>query len=144
MPQPKKKPEAKPKPKPKAKPAAAPAAEPEIIDVMPEPLPADPGQDVVLVSQVELVTFQQHVLGLEEEVACLDGEAASLKSTVNKLKAKVYPEIKPWYTSFGIWLALALTACSLYLVFVFYMSQTGHHVVMPAWFFQWLDLIVPR
>jgi len=33
---------------------------------------------------------------------------------------------KPWYKSFGVWLALILTLAMLYCIYLLYMKGTGH------------------
>lgn len=48
-----------------------------------------------------------------------------------ELKKVVNPEPKPWYMSIGVWLAILLTLIVLYLVYVFYMAETGHNVILP-------------
>lgn len=60
----------------------------------------------------------------------LEADIIELQSQVDQLFKKE-PE-KPWYMSFGVWLAIILTIIAIYLAYVFYMSETGHTVIIPA------------
>jgi|GEM_PF-3650166 len=72
--------------------------------------------------QSELDNLRANVDDLREENTRLYRE----------LKAALDKKSKPWYTSAGIWLAILLTLIMIYLVYVFYMSETGHSVVLPG------------
>jgi len=78
--------------------------------------------------QNELDSLKSNLDNLREENTRLYRE---LKSALNK-KSKP----KPWYTSAGVWLAILLTLVMIYLVYVFYMSETGHNVILPE-FLNW-------
>jgi uncharacterized membrane protein YukC len=77
----------------------------------------------------------------------LQNDLDSLKSNFNDFKeenTRLYKELKavsnpkqnPWYASAGVWLAILLTLAMIYLVYVFYMSETGHNVILPE-FLNW-------
>lgn len=72
--------------------------------------------------------LQDEIDRLRDELNAKYEENARLYKELKKI---VNPEPKPWYTSFGIWLAILLTLIALYLVYVFYMAETGHHVILP-------------
>jgi len=76
--------------------------------------------------QSELDNLRANVDDLREENTRLYRE----------LKAALDKKSKPWYTSAGIWLAILLTLIMIYLVYVFYMSETGHNVILPE-FLNW-------
>lgn len=78
----------------------------------------------------------------KKTVSELQDEIDKLKTELNnrceentrlykELKKVINPEPKPWYTSFGVWLAILLTLIVLYLVYVFYMAETDHNVILP-------------
>jgi len=78
----------------------------------------------------------------KKTISDLQNELDSLKSNLDNLReenTRLYRELKaalnkkskPWYTSAGVWLAILLTLTMIYVVYVFYMSETGHTVVLP-------------
>jgi uncharacterized membrane protein YukC len=76
---------------------------------------------------------------IEKELELLKSDLDSLKEEDSRLYkeiSRLSPKNKSWYTSFGVWLAIILTLIAIYLVYVFYMSETGHNVVLPE-FLTW-------
>ena len=59
---------------------------------------------------------------VEKDVSCLEDKFN-----------RAFPKPKPWYTSFGVWIALLLTLFVIYLCYVSYMAYTGHNIVLPRW-----------
>ena len=53
-----------------------------------------------------------------------------------EIKSASSPKYKPWYTSAGVWLAIILTLAMIYLLYVFYMAEIGHNVILPE-FLNW-------
>ena len=82
----------------------------------------------------ELQLIQQQISDQQEQAKKLE----------TRLESYVNPKSKPWYTSWGIWLAILLTIVVLYLSYAFYMSETGHKVTLPSWFIQWLNSVIPN
>jgi len=61
----------------------------------------------------------------------LDGLKSDFDNLRREIKSVSSPKYKPWYTSAGVWLAIILTLIAIYLVYVFYMAETGHNVILP-------------
>ncbi len=70
---------------------------------------------------------------LECTVTGLGNEVQQLENRLDK----AFPKPKPWYTSFGVWFALLLALGMIYLVWVFYMGETGHSIKVPSWMGKW-------
>jgi len=71
---------------------------------------------------------------IEQELELLKSDLNDLKEENNRLRKEISRLLfnnKPWYTSFGIWMAIILTLIVIYLVYVFYMAETGHTVKLP-------------
>lgn len=66
---------------------------------------------------------------LECTVTGLENEVQQLERKWNK----AFPKPRPWYTSFGVWFALLLVLGMIYLVWLFYMGETGHSIKIPRW-----------
>ncbi len=76
---------------------------------------------------------------IEKELKLLKSDLDSLKEEDSRLYkeiSRLSPKNKSWYKSFGVWLAIILTLAVIYLVYVFYMSETGHNVILPE-FLNW-------
>ena len=58
-----------------------------------------------------------------------------LHNKVEELEKLLIPVRKPWFTSIGIWFAIILTLAMLYMIFLLYMKETGHHVRIGSWYF---------
>lgn len=127
-------------PRKKKEPAKEPAQTAEAIQVEAEPV--EPG--AVIISQADLQAVQQEYQLLDSEVQRLGQENLIMAKALKKMKEDHFPDPQPWYASWGVWLAIFLTLGAMYLAFAFYMSETGHHVVIPRWFIDWLDTIIPH
>lgn len=71
---------------------------------------------------------------IEKELELLKSDLDNLKEEDSRLYkeiSRLLPRNKSWYTSFGVWLAIILTLIAIYLVYVFYMAETGHNVILP-------------
>ena len=72
--------------------------------------------------------LQTEIDGLKSDFDNLREENTRL---YREIKSVSSPKYKPWYTSAGVWLAIILTLIAIYLVYVFYMAETGHNVILP-------------
>ena len=53
-----------------------------------------------------------------------------LEERVKRLEG-YHPKPKPWYRHFGVWLAIVLTLGMLYMVYCFWMVESGYDLVLP-------------
>lgn len=103
--------------------------EPEVIPA--EDLPEE------IVEVVEISPFEKEMIIVKQELDKFYDENVQLRKEFYEY---THPKIKPWYTSPGIWAAMALTLLTIYLVYVFYMSEKGYIIRLPDWLNQTIIL----
>ncbi len=54
-----------------------------------------------------------------------------IKKEIQEHQSRYHSEPQPWYKSFGVWLAILLVTIMIYLIYIFYMSETGHTIKIP-------------
>ncbi len=67
---------------------------------------------------------------LEDKVEWCINKIMQIEKQLEQLKPK---PSKSWYTSFGVWIAVLLTAVTLILVYFFYLSEQGWTMLLPVW-----------
>ena len=80
--------------------------------------------------ETAIVKFQNQVQLLRQDIFEAMKEDHKM---LEDLHSYLHPVSKPWYVSPGIWLAIILTLIMFYLLYSFYMSETGHIVRLPDW-----------
>jgi len=85
------------------------------------------------VEETAVVKFQSQIQLLRQDIFDTMEEDRKI---MKDLYGYLHPVIKPWYTSPAVWLAIILTLAMFYLLYAFYMSETGHTVRLPDWFNQ--------
>lgn len=79
-----------------------------------------------------MINLPQQNASIYEKVDWCIYQITELDKRLDKL-AKSVP-IKPWYTSFGIWLAIILVLLALLIIYVFYLSTLGYTTpYLPNW-----------
>ena len=96
-----------------------------------EEKPAEP------VEETAIAKFQYRIMQIQESLLDRQNEDHKI---LRDIYGYLHPVPKPWYTSPGIWLAIILTLIMFYLLYAFYMSETGHTVRLPDWFNQLIIL----
>jgi hypothetical protein len=89
-----------------------------------EEKPVIPKEEIAIIKfQNQISRFQADVLRMKEEDSKI----------IREIYDYLHPVPKPWYTSFGVWLAIILALVLIYVLYVFYMSETGHVIKLPDW-----------
>ena len=85
---------------------------------------------VAPVEETAITKFQYHLMQIQESLLDRQNEDHKI---LRDIYGYLHPVPRPWYTSPGIWLAIILTLIMFYLLYAFYMSETGHTVRLPDW-----------
>lgn len=64
------------------------------------------------------------------EITEVKNQIGWLKAELSRLESLIPlpPDLKSWYTSPAIWLALLLTLIMLALIVIFYITESGHSI----------------
>lgn len=93
-----------------------------------------------LMQEAQIPQTQQRIEQIRDEILMIASSHDKLRKDLNGLT----PQYKPWYTSWGTWLAILLFLVMCYLIYAFYMSEMGYNIKMPAWFISAIKAIIPK
>ncbi len=93
-----------------------------------------------LMQEAQIPQTQQQIGQIQDEILMIACSHDKLRKDLNGLT----PKYKPWYTSWGTWLAVLLFVGMCYFIWAFYMSEMGYNMKMPTWFISAIKAIIPK